>query len=68
LFLSLGRGAVAPGEHICLRQGVEIGRPSELHLSADIQTASPPGQSAKVTDVRVAGSTVFVAKGKLFLP
>jgi predicted PhzF superfamily epimerase YddE/YHI9 len=40
---------------------VEIGRPSDLFLSAKLQ-------SARVADVRVAGSTVLVAKGQLFLP
>ncbi|MGP8175529.1 MAG: PhzF family phenazine biosynthesis protein [Terracidiphilus sp.] len=55
------RGAVAAGERIALRQGVEIGRPSDLFLSAK-------AESARVTDVRVAGSTVLVAKGQLFLP
>jgi trans-2,3-dihydro-3-hydroxyanthranilate isomerase len=54
-------GAVAPGRRIHLRQGVEIARPSDLFLSAEMQLT-------KVTDVRVAGSTVFVAKGQLFLP
>ena len=43
-----------------LRQGVEIGRPSDLFLSARKDVAT-------VTDVRVAGSTVLVAKGGLFL-
>jgi len=55
------RGAVASGERITLRQGVEIGRPSDLFLSAQ-------AESARVTDVRVTGSTVLVAKGQLFLP
>ena len=55
------RGAVAPGQRIHFRQGVEIGRPSDLFLSAMLQ-------SARVTGVRVAGSTVLVAKGQLFLP
>jgi trans-2,3-dihydro-3-hydroxyanthranilate isomerase len=55
------RGAVAPGERIAVRQGVEIGRPSDLFLSAGLE-------SARVTDVRVAGSTVLVAAGRLFLP
>jgi trans-2,3-dihydro-3-hydroxyanthranilate isomerase len=56
----VARGAVKSGTTIHLRQGVEMGRPSELFLSARIE-------SAKVTDVRVAGSTVLVAEGKLFL-
>ncbi len=54
-------GAVAPCKRIHLRQGVEMARPSDLFLSAD-------AQSTRVTNVRVAGSTVLVAKGHLFLP
>jgi trans-2,3-dihydro-3-hydroxyanthranilate isomerase len=56
----VGRGAVAAGERIHLRQGIEMGRPSDLFLSAKLE-------SGKVSDVRVAGSTVLVAKGQLFL-
>jgi trans-2,3-dihydro-3-hydroxyanthranilate isomerase len=55
------RGAVASGKRVHLRQGVEMGRPSELYLSAQTQLA-------KVSAVRVGGSTVLVAKGRLFLP
>jgi trans-2,3-dihydro-3-hydroxyanthranilate isomerase len=76
------RGAVAPGERIHVRQGVEIGRPSDLYLSAQLQSQTVQIQNtsvqfqngseqhrlAKVTDVRVAGSTVHVASGRLFLP
>jgi trans-2,3-dihydro-3-hydroxyanthranilate isomerase len=54
----VARGAVSPGERIHLRQGVEMGRPSELFLSAQ-------KRAGKVTEVRVAGSTVAVAKGIL---
>lgn len=57
----VARGAVTSGSTIHVRQGVEIERPSDLFLSARIE-------SARVTDVRVAGSTVLVANGKLFLP
>lgn len=57
----VARGAVASGRRIALRQGVEIGRPSDLFLFAH-------AESARVTDVRVAGSTVPVATGRLFLP
>ena len=57
----VARGAAPSGQRILLRQGVEINRPSDLFLSAN-------KNSAKVTDVRVAGSTVLVAKGRLFLP
>jgi trans-2,3-dihydro-3-hydroxyanthranilate isomerase len=57
----VARGAVAPGTRVHLRQGVEMGRPSDLFLSAK-------RDSARVSDVRVGGSTVLVAKGQLFLP
>ena len=69
------RRAVASGERIHLRQGVEIGRPSDLYLSAQNFAAltenqyGPKGaKMAGVGDVRVAGSTVLVATGRLFLP
>jgi trans-2,3-dihydro-3-hydroxyanthranilate isomerase len=54
------QGAVASDARIHLRQGVEINRTSDLYLSAHFS-------SARVTEVRVAGSTVLVAKGRLFL-
>jgi trans-2,3-dihydro-3-hydroxyanthranilate isomerase len=54
-------GRVLSGEQIHLRQGIEIGRPSDLFLSARLDFT-------KVTDVRVGGRTVLVAKGRLFLP
>ncbi|HZB88396.1 MAG TPA: PhzF family phenazine biosynthesis protein [Terracidiphilus sp.] len=57
----VARGMVPAGERIHLRQGVEMLRPSELFLSAK-------RDQARVTDVRVGGSTVPVAKGQLFLP
>ena len=60
--LSGSRGAVASGERIPLRQGVEMGRPSDIFVSA--RTC----ESSRVIDVRVAGSTVLVANGRLFLP
>lgn len=56
-----GRGAVPSEQQIHLRQGIEIGRPSDLYLSAR-------SIDGRVTDVRVGGSTVLVAKGQLFLP
>jgi trans-2,3-dihydro-3-hydroxyanthranilate isomerase len=56
----VARGAVISDRRVGLRQGVEIGRPSDLFLTAR-------KESARVTDVRVGGSTVLVAKGQLFL-
>jgi trans-2,3-dihydro-3-hydroxyanthranilate isomerase len=55
------RGIAPSGKRIHVRQGVEIDRPSDLFLSAK-------REGARVTDVRVGGSTVLVAKGQLFLP
>ena len=46
---------------IHVQQGVEIGRTSDLFLTAAMV-------ESRVTDVRVAGSTVPVAKGTIFLP
>jgi trans-2,3-dihydro-3-hydroxyanthranilate isomerase len=70
-------GAVPPDQTIHLRQGVEIARPSDLFLTASLdlyaagKLAREPLQTAhlgKVTQVRVGGSTILVAKGELFLP
>jgi trans-2,3-dihydro-3-hydroxyanthranilate isomerase len=65
-------GAVASGQTIHLRQGIEIGRPSDIFLNASLTTreATPSREpsEAKVTQVHVGGSTVLVAKGRLFLP
>lgn len=44
-----------------IRQGIEMGRPSEIFVSATLF-------DNKVGEVRVAGSTVLVANGRLFLP
>jgi trans-2,3-dihydro-3-hydroxyanthranilate isomerase len=57
----VAREAVAPAKRIHVRQGVEIARPSDLFLSAK-------RNGTRVSDVRVAGSTVLVAKGRIFLP
>jgi trans-2,3-dihydro-3-hydroxyanthranilate isomerase len=53
-------GLCAPGERLHLRQGIEIKRPSDLYVSANLE-------NGKVCEVRVGGSTVHVAKGRLFL-
>ena len=55
----VARGAVPSDVRVHVQQGVEIGRPSDLFLTAK-------KDSARVTAVRVAGSTVLVAKGQLF--
>jgi trans-2,3-dihydro-3-hydroxyanthranilate isomerase len=62
----VARGAVPSSTRVHVRQGVEMGRPSDLFLSARKDVARK--DVLRVTDVRVAGSTVLVAKGQLFLP
>jgi trans-2,3-dihydro-3-hydroxyanthranilate isomerase len=52
-------GSVRAGRQIHVQQGVEMGRCSDLFLAADLI-------SGQVTNVRVGGSTVLVAKGQLF--
>jgi trans-2,3-dihydro-3-hydroxyanthranilate isomerase len=49
-----------PGKTVHLRQGVEIGRRSDLFVSAEMTGAG-------VGEVRVGGSTVPVAVGRVFL-
>jgi trans-2,3-dihydro-3-hydroxyanthranilate isomerase len=65
-------GAVPSGATVHVRQGVEMGRPSDLFLSAkfqgDSEEANFTSQDGNVSDVRVGGSTILVAKGHLFLP
>lgn len=53
-------GIWAPGKPLHLRQGIEIFRPSDLYLRANLE-------DGKVREVCVGGSTVPVAKGRLFL-
>jgi trans-2,3-dihydro-3-hydroxyanthranilate isomerase len=57
----VARGIVPSQQRIHVRQGVEMGRPSDLFLRANLDTG-------KVTKVGVGGSTVLVATGRLFLP
>lgn len=54
-------GAVASDTPVVVTQGVEMGRLSVLHLAARKLDSG-------VTNVRVGGSTVPVANGRLFLP
>ena len=68
----VGHGAVPPDTTVHLRQGVEMGRPSDLFLTASLQIVPqiplPGAVQPKVTNVRVAGSTILVATGRFFLP
>jgi len=53
-------GVAASDEQLHLRQGIEMGRPSAIDVRAKFDGVS-------VREVRVGGSTVFVAKGRFFL-
>jgi trans-2,3-dihydro-3-hydroxyanthranilate isomerase len=53
-------GFAASDEQVHIRQGIEIGRPSAIDVRAKLDGVS-------IREVRVAGSTVFVAKGRFFL-
>ena len=65
-------GAVAPDRMIHVRQGVEMLRPSDIFLTAGLDGGLEKhvGETlqTKVTNVRVGGSTILVATGRLFLP
>jgi trans-2,3-dihydro-3-hydroxyanthranilate isomerase len=56
----VAQGIVSSGERVHLRQGVEMLRSSDLFLRAS-------RESGRVSEVRVGGSTVPVAKGRFFL-
>jgi trans-2,3-dihydro-3-hydroxyanthranilate isomerase len=54
-------GAAESGRTIIIEQGVEMLRPSRIHVSAKLS-------GDKVTDVFVGGRTIPVAIGRFFLP
>jgi len=54
-------GRVASGQQIILEQGIEMLRPSRIHVSAALE-------DNRVTKVFVGGRTIPVASGRLFLP
>ncbi len=56
----VGNGIEPPDTQIHLRQGLAIHRPSDLYGRCSLQNGKP-------VQARVAGCTVFVAKGRLFL-
>ena len=58
----LATGALSEGTSVwTLRQGVEMGRPSNLRLSVDVSAGA-------ITAIRVAGSAVKIAKGRIRIP
>jgi trans-2,3-dihydro-3-hydroxyanthranilate isomerase len=54
-------GAAASGQPIVIEQGIEMLRPSRIHVSATIE-------HGVVTRVFVGGRTIPVASGRFFLP
>jgi trans-2,3-dihydro-3-hydroxyanthranilate isomerase len=53
-------GAVSPGQPVVIEQGIEVHRPSRLHVRASLR-------SGAVTDVFVGGRTIPVAAGRFIL-
>ena len=54
-------GVVASAAPTVFEQGIEIGRPSRIHVQAT-------SQNGRITDVFVGGRTIPVASGAFFLP
>lgn len=54
-------GVVPPGRRVVLEQGMEMGRASRIHLTAD-------REGDRVVNVRVGGNAVEVARGEFLLP
>ncbi len=67
-------GRVSGGAEVVFEQGVEIGRPSRLYVSASwsglggSEEGSNPTEGASPDLVFVGGRTIAVAKGRFFLP
>jgi trans-2,3-dihydro-3-hydroxyanthranilate isomerase len=67
-------GRVSSGEETVFEQGIEIKRPSRIHVSAsftafrDRQGAEGPAEGALPELVFVGGRTIPVASGRFFLP
>lgn len=59
-------GLVRSGEPTVLHQGIEMQRPSRIHVHASLLDSAAPARG--VTDVFVGGRTILVASGHLFLP
>jgi trans-2,3-dihydro-3-hydroxyanthranilate isomerase len=58
-------GVVPSGRPTIFEQGIEILRPSRLHVRA---TLTGEGKDFAISDVFVSGRTIPVASGRLFLP
>ena len=54
-------GLAASGQQVVIEQGIEMRRPSRIHVSAKIA-------DEKVSEVFVGGRTIPVATGRFFLP
>ncbi len=54
-------GLVGSGDPLVIEQGIEMLRPSRIHVSASIEDGS-------ITKVFVGGRTIPVARGRFFLP
>jgi trans-2,3-dihydro-3-hydroxyanthranilate isomerase len=67
-------GRAANGEAVVFEQGVEINRPSRIHVSASFTAFDRSGAEGNPTEganpdlVFVGGRTIHVASGRFFLP
>jgi trans-2,3-dihydro-3-hydroxyanthranilate isomerase len=59
---------VASGQRIVLEQGVEMLRPSRIHVQASLGESQIGNLHSRVIDVFVGGRTIPVASGQIFLP
>ncbi len=57
----VAHGVARPGERVLIEQGLEVRRPSRIYVRAD-------AGGAGVTNVRVGGHMVEIARGELVLP
>jgi trans-2,3-dihydro-3-hydroxyanthranilate isomerase len=51
-----------------IEQGVEMLRPSRIHVRASLRESQDGNLHSPVTDVFVGGRTIQVASGQIFLP
>jgi len=64
-------GQAASGEPVLFEQGIEINRPSRIHVQASVSGTGTPGNPSEVQFpdlVFVGGRTIPVASGRFFLP
>ena len=67
----LASGALSPGTTtLTLHQGVEMGRPSLIHLTVDrtAEDRTAKDTTAEITAIRIGGSAVPISHGQIVIP